>query len=51
VEFAELADDPTGCGKVVNDGCIFASKFIVIRSQVLTEAGRRTRPNMMLSLR
>jgi hypothetical protein len=51
VEFAELADGPTGCGKVVNGGCIFASKFIVTRSQVLTEADRRTRPNMMLSLR
>lgn len=51
MEFAELVDGPTGCGKVVNGGCIFASKFIVTTSQVLKEAGRRTRPNMMLLLR
>jgi len=51
VEFAELADGPTGCGKVVNGGCILASKFIVTTSLVLAEADRRTRPNMMLSLR
>jgi hypothetical protein len=45
LEFAELTDG--GCGNVVNGGCTFASKFIVTGSQVLTEADRRTRPNMM----
>lgn len=51
MEFAELADGSTGCGKVVKGGCIFASKFIVTRSQVITGADRKTRPNMILSLR
>ena len=50
MEFAELADGPTGCGKVVNGGWILASKFIVT-SQVLAEADRMTAPNMMLSPR
>jgi hypothetical protein len=50
VEFADLADAPTGCGKAVSGGCIFASKFIVTKSHLFTEADRRARPTMMLPL-
>jgi hypothetical protein len=45
---AELADGPTGCGEVARGGCLFAWNFSVIRTAVLTEAGRRPRPNMLL---
>jgi len=47
---AELADSPIGCGEVARGGCLFAWNFSV-RSTVLTEAQRRTRPNTTLSLR
>jgi hypothetical protein len=43
-EFAELTDGPTGCGEVVRVYLLLTS---VTRSAVLTEADRRTRPNML----
>jgi hypothetical protein len=46
----ELAGRPPGCGEVGIGGCLFAWNFSVTRSTVLTEAERRIRPNMMLSL-
>jgi len=33
----ELVDGRTGCGEVTMGGCLFACKFIVTRSTVLTE--------------
>jgi hypothetical protein len=42
-----LADGPTTCGDVVKGGCYFTWKFNVIGSTVLTEAGRRTTPNVL----
>jgi hypothetical protein len=45
-----LADKSTGYGEVARGGCLFAWKFSVTRSNVLTAAEERTRPNMTLSL-
>jgi hypothetical protein len=47
---AELVDEPTRCDDVARGGCLFAWNVSVTRSTVLTEAERRTRPNMTLSL-
>jgi len=47
-ELALLADGLTGCGEVVRGGCSFVWNISVTRSTVLTEAERRTRPNMSL---
>jgi hypothetical protein len=49
-QLAELADGPTGCGKVARGGCSLAWNFSVTRSAVLTEAGRRARTKKTLSL-
>jgi len=40
-DLAELADAPTGCGKVAKVGCLFAWNFRVARSTALTAAGGR----------
>jgi len=45
---AELADKPTGCGEVARGGCIFAWNFSVTRTDVLTKAETRAKPNMSL---
>jgi len=37
----ELADRPTGCGKVVRGGCLFMWNFSVTSSTVLVEVERR----------
>jgi hypothetical protein len=57
-ELAELAGGPTECGEVARVGCLnhksqclFAWNFSVTRSAALTEAERRKRTNMTLSLR
>jgi len=38
---AELAEGPTGCGKVARGGCLFAWNLSVTRTTVRTEAERR----------
>ena len=40
-EFPELADGPSGCGKVARGGCFFAWNFSVIISTVLAEVGEK----------
>jgi len=47
-DLAELADGPTGCGKVARGECLFAWNFRVTRSTLLAE--RDIRPNTTLSL-
>jgi hypothetical protein len=47
-QLVELADGPTGCGKVARGGCLLAWNFLVAMSTVLTEA-QRTRPNLTVS--
>jgi hypothetical protein len=37
----ELADRPTGCGEVTRGWYLFACKFIVTRSTVLTEGEKQ----------
>jgi len=49
-ELAELAGGPTACGEMARGGCLCAWNFSVTRSPVLTEAERRTRRNITLSL-
>ena len=48
--FGRWRGQPAGCHEVVRGGGLFATNFSVTRSTVLTEAERRSRPNMMLSL-
>lgn len=48
-EVAELAEGSSECGELLRGGCLFAWKFIVIRSTLLMET-ERTRPNMIPSL-
>jgi hypothetical protein len=50
VESAEQEGVPTESGEVARGGCLFAWNFSVTRSTVLTEAERRTRQNLTLSL-
>jgi hypothetical protein len=47
-DLALLADGPTGCGEGARGGCLFVWNVSVTRSTVLTEAERKTRPNMAL---
>ena len=49
-ELEELAKGVTGSGEVVRGGCMLVWNFSVTRLTVLTDADRRTRPNMRLSL-
>jgi len=42
-ELADLADGPTGYGKVVRGGCLCAWNFSVTRYSVPTEVERWTR--------
>ena len=47
----ELAEGHAGCGEMARGGCSFAWNFSVTGSTVLTDAERRTRPNMRASKR
>jgi hypothetical protein len=46
----ELADESTGSDEKARGGRLFAWNFSVIRSALLTQAERRTRAHMTLSL-
>ena len=35
-DLADLVDEPTGCGEVVRDGCLFAWNFSLAKLVVLT---------------
>lgn len=49
-EVADLVGRPTACGEGVIGGRLFAWNFAVARSAVVVEVGRRTRPNITMSL-
>lgn len=49
-KLAELADGSTGSDEVVRGGCLFAWNCSVIGSALLTQAERRTRAHMTLSV-
>jgi hypothetical protein len=49
-QLAELADGPNGSWKVARGGCPHAWNFSGTRSNVHTEAQKRTVPNMTLQL-